>query len=631
MQKRTKQDSTGEHRYFKGLNALRALAIFGVTFFHFNPQIFKGGYLGVILFFVLTGFLLAYTSLEQDEAGEFSPGRFYKKRVKRLYPELLFVLFFSVAAVRFFVPWAVKGLRPEILSILFGYNNWWQIVQNADYFTRIANASPFTHLWFLSIEVQYILIWPLLFLGLKALQKHGSLKKAMRLLLGLAAISAVMMAVIYDASHQVTRVYYGTDTRLFSLLFGAALGVYQRQADQNAIKRHRTRSHGAGDWKKHVLYGIMAAAVIFSYFTAAGSLPFIYNGGMAAYTALFGMLLMWQISDRRPYGKALDRVKLLNWIGEHSYGLFLWQYPVIFVFQNKGWFDSWAGKAAALLLVVILSALSKFLTDACFSKNHGRIFAGMGPKRRIMAIAAAGFSVILIGLGVFFVVTDHSSKAAAQGRLKNRLVHNQEALSHQKGQKTAYRALDPPAPKWHYAKSGNTAKVSTKGVTIIGDSVTLDASPELKKKFPDAVINAEQSRHIGDELDWVKAQRKKHRLGQTVVISLGTNGELYSQKVEALLKVLGKNRSVFWVNVYGPSLDWTDANNQYLIQLSQKHRNVTVIDWNSQLSAHPEWLWEDGIHPNPEGSKAYAALIYKKVQDVQKKQEKIENNYTKMK
>jgi peptidoglycan/LPS O-acetylase OafA/YrhL/lysophospholipase L1-like esterase len=622
MQKRKRQDSTGRRRYFQGLNALRALAIFGVTFFHLSPKTFKGGYLGVILFFVLTGFLLAYTSLAQNDAGQFSAAGFYKKRIRRLYPELLFVMFFSVGAVRFLVPWAVKGIRPEIVSILFGYNNWWQIAQNADYFTRIANASPFTHLWFLSIEVQYILVWPLIFLMVKALQKRGGFKKARHFLLGLAVLSAVMMAVIYDVTHQVTRVYYGTDTRVFSLLFGAALGVYQWQTERSAKKRHQKKAQALG-LKKHLLYGIMLAAVAVSYGMAAGSLPFVYNGGMAAYTVLFGMLLMWHIS--LPYGRILDRVKILNWIGDHSYGLFLWQYPVIFVFENKGWFKGWTGRAAALAMVLLLSALSKYLTDVCVSENGRRHFAHLKRKRRIMSGVAAGLSLVLMCSGLFFTVTDHSSKTAAQGKLKNRLAQNQAALSHQK--KQHYRALDPPAPKWHYAKSGNTAKVSTKGVTIIGDSVTLDASPELKKQFPEAVINAKESRHIGDELDWVKAQRKKHRLGQTVVVSLGTNGELYSQKVEALLKVLGKTRSVFWVNVYGPSLDWTDANNQYLQQLAEKHSNVTVIDWNSELSGHPEWLWEDGIHPNPDGSKAYAKTIYQAIEQVQQKQEKIEHQH----
>ena len=162
-------------------------------------------------------------------------------------------------------------------------------------------------------------------------------------------------------------------------------------------------------------------------------------------------------------------------------------------------------------------------------------------------------------------------------------------------------------------------------MTIIGDSVTLDAAPDLKAKFNNSVtINAKQSRHIGDELDWVKKQRKHHHLGRTVVISLGTNGELYEKAVKALLKVLGPNRSVFWVNVYGPELDWTRANNDYLNQLAAATPNLTIIDWNSTLSAHPEWLWEDGIHPNPDGSKAYADQIYNAIEQVQSKQQAVD-------
>ncbi|MGN0193772.1 MAG: acyltransferase family protein [Pseudoramibacter sp.] len=615
MEQKIQQAAKHRPRYFHGMDALRTLAIAGVTFFHLNPHTFKGGYLGVLLFFVITGFLLAYTTASQKEEGRFSAGRFYIKRVKRLYPELVLVLFFSVGIIRLLLPWAAKGSGPEIASILLGYNNWWQIVQNADYFTRIANASPFTHLWFLSIEIQYILVWPLLLTWIFSVRKGHNFRKGRRGLLWGAAASAVLMAVLYGTGHSITRIYYGTDTRVFALLFGAALGLYEK--DQ---KRRPARTLNFG---KIGFWAAVALALV-GYLTLSGDRPFVYVGGMAIFTLLFGALLMWTVDDRLPFGRTLDRVRPLKWIGAHSYGLFLWQYPVIFVFQNKGWFDHFAGKAAALGLILMLSAWSGFLTDRILNFKKRRPHQKTRSRRGLQI--AAGVTCAVMAFGIFTAASDGTSRSAKQGQLKSRLQKNQSGLQHQHAQKTGFQRLDPPPARWHYAKSGNAAKVSVKGVTIIGDSVTLDASPELKKKFPDAVINAKESRHIGDELEWVKAQRKKHRLGQTVVVSLGTNGELYSEKVEALLKVLGKNRSVFWVNVYGPSLDWTEANNQYLLQLAKKHRNVTVIDWNSELSAHPEWLWEDGIHPNPDGSKAYAGLIYKRVKTVQQKQEKIEKN-----
>ena len=213
-------------RHIAGLDALRTLAILGVTFFHMFPENVVGGYLGVSLFFVLTGYLLAYTSVgAASKQGFFWVFSYYGKRIRRIYPELLLMLLVTIGACHFLAPDAIEAVRPEVLSVLGGYNNWWQIAQNADYFTRITNASPFTHLWFLGIELQYYLVWPLIFGLYLAFRVLCGARFAASVILFFGVVSAAFMPLGYVQGVDITRLYYGTDTRVYALLLGAGVGV----------------------------------------------------------------------------------------------------------------------------------------------------------------------------------------------------------------------------------------------------------------------------------------------------------------------------------------------------------------------------------------------------------------------
>lgn len=244
-----------------GLDGLRTLAITGVTLFHMFPQTFKGGWLGVSLFFVLTGFLLAYTGEKGREKRSFSLLSYGWKRIKRIYPSLIIMILLTVGVYSFFAPDIIKAVRPEVLSALLGFNNWWQIGQNADYFTRIASQSPFTHLWFLGIEIQYYLLWPLLYglyIGISKLlnPKAGT---AFFLLAGLGAMA--VMPYDFSEGMDMTRLYYGTDTRVYALLLGAALGF---------CSSHKPMGTTCSPWKKKILSFLYGAALLV---TGAGYPP----------------------------------------------------------------------------------------------------------------------------------------------------------------------------------------------------------------------------------------------------------------------------------------------------------------------------------------------------------------------
>lgn len=195
-------------KYIDGLDALRTLAITLITLFHIFPEIFAGGYIGVCLFLVITGFLLAYGSACDYMSDNFSVLRYFLKRLKRLYPPLLIVILVTVGVYHFLLPNVLDDSGKEIVSILLGLNNWWQLAMNADYFARVANASPFTHMWFFGVEIEYVVLWPLLF-GLCVLFKRRNI--LMPVLFGL--ISAGMMIFSALKGVDISRLYYGTDNR----------------------------------------------------------------------------------------------------------------------------------------------------------------------------------------------------------------------------------------------------------------------------------------------------------------------------------------------------------------------------------------------------------------------------------
>ena len=208
-----------------GLDAFRTIAIVGVTLFHMFPTILPGGYFGVSMFFVLTGYLLAFTCERERLDGRFSLLNYYWKRFKRIYPSLIIVLLSTIGVYHFLAPKVIEAVRPEIISVLLGYNNWWQIFQHADYFAKINNNSPFTHLWFMGIELQYYLCWPILFLIYDLFAELGLRKTGIGFVAILGIGFSVLMPVMYHYNLDITRLYYGTDSRVYALLFGAVLGL----------------------------------------------------------------------------------------------------------------------------------------------------------------------------------------------------------------------------------------------------------------------------------------------------------------------------------------------------------------------------------------------------------------------
>lgn len=589
-------------RHIDGLDVLRTLAIVGVTLFHMFPERLPGGYLGVSLFFVLTGFLLAYTSKRSWLEHRFRVKTYYMKRIKRIYPSLFIVLLTTIGVFSFVLPKAVTAIRPEFLSIVLGYNNWWQIAQNADYFTRLTNASPFTHLWFMGIEMQYYLVWPLLFALYAFLDILAGRRAALAVLALLALGSAAVMPMMYEPDMDVTRLYYGTDTRAYALLFGAVLGLWWVDHPRARLGKYRMLLG-------YLAWPVLVGASIAAYFLFDGQSAYVYEWGMLAMTVLFCVLLLLTADDRFFVGAALESPKLcwLGWLGKRSFGIYLWQYPVIYLFAKLGWtqlpYYAALEIAAILVLTIWSDALAHVITSRRLPAIRGRHIV----TACIFLTAFTLPGLALMGFGGHAIAVSADQKVSDTSELQERLAANaaeQQAANDQ----AAAEAAEQKAAK-------DEAAVDLSGVACIGDSVMLGSSGELRKVLPGCIIDAEVSRYVGGGLDAAKEMAAQGRLGKNVVIALGTNGpiagyEKYEVQTRALLEYLGPDRHIFWVNVYCPELSWQQTNNDYLVSMAKDHPNVTIVDWYGLVSKHPEWLGGDGIHPNDEGTAAYAKLIH---------------------
>lgn len=540
-----------------GLDGLRTLAITGVTLFHMFPQVFKGGWLGVSLFFVITGYLLAYTGEKGRASHGFSLLSYLWKRIKRIYPSLIIMILMTVGIYSFFAPDIITAIRPEVLSVLLGVNNWWQIEQNADYFTRIASQSPFTHLWFLGIEIQYYLIWPLLYGFYILIEKISGPKAgtAFFFLVGLGAMT--VMPYDFKEGMDMTRLYYGTDTRMYALLLGAALGLSHAHRAYDGESRNR---------KKTVISFLYMAGIVLTaagYFFLDGRLPAAYEWAMAAYTILFLLLLVWTADTSLPFGKWMDN-PLFCWIGKYSYGIFLWQYPVIFLFRYMKWegIMPYVMETAEIFLIVLLAVWSSLVENLLTGHIH---FIGHPRKTFLKALA-----ILLISLPAFpFMVygcrglwNSSTERVSDMGEMKERFAENEKMLENQQ-----VEAI--PVPEETKAKSHPTLD----HVACIGDSVMLGSAMDIHDVLPDCYIDAKVSRYVGAGLGIARQIENMGLLGNTVVIALGTNGPLdgqYEGETRALLDYLGPERHIFWVTVHCPATGWQDSNNAYLRKITQE-------------------------------------------------------------
>lgn len=625
-------------RHMNGLDGLRAVAVLAVIAYHLDLGFLPGGLFGVGLFFVLSGYLITDILLAQwHSTGSINLTDFYIRRARRLLPGMFAVMAAIMIWLFFADPGRLSELRGDMGAGALYISNWWYIFHRVSYFESFGPPSPFGHFWSLAVEEQFYIVWPLLLLlFIPLMQKKGPL---LVFVIGLALLSAEMMALLYNPDLDPSRVYYGTDTRAFALLAGAALAVVWPS-------RKLSSAIGLG---ARILMELMGAAalafLIYVMLTGSEYDPSLYTGGMAL-QALAAALLVAALAHPTSMLARVFGIAPLRWVGRHSYGLYLWHYPVIVLTTpsvDTGGFNL-LRVALQLLAVFVLAALSlKYIEDPV--RQHGfRAFASSLWKRgrrrpgrvvfsRTVTLMSAALIVLaLVRLAdtpepatVASAVSDSApqEQAAAPSKetVKTTEKGNKPALPSRLGaavnstpptpQKTNHSAPAASAPSKEAQEPpvANTDKVT---YTVIGDSVILDAKPYLEENIAQVHVDGKVGRQMWEAPDLLSQLESQQKLGGRVVIELGTNGSFNSKKLNEVLDSLQDQEQVYLVTVRVPR-SWERTVNRALTEASERYANVSLIDWYNASAGHNDYFSEDGVHLTPTGAEAFAALVEKAV------------------
>ena len=561
-------------RYIPAIDGLRAFAVFAVILYHMGIPWAKGGLLGVTVFFVISGYLITgLLTAEWESTRTINLPQFWLRRVRRLFPAIVTVIVVMAAVFTFASPLLLTKMRPDIIPGLFWFENWWYIFRDLSYFEAAGAPSPLTHFWSLAIEEQFYLVWPILLLG--AFKAGAKKKNVRRACLVLAVISAVAMAVMYDPAGDPSRVYYGTDTRAFSLLIGAWLSFAWpgAQLTDKGTRNVPATSVRALDAAGVVAFlGIVAMCVFVS-----GYAHFMYYGGLVLCSVLSAVVIAVLAHPRSMFARVAAS-KPLVWIGQRSYGMYLWHFPIIELFEPRNaTMLPWWIHLVEIALVIVISHLSYQYIETPIRKQGFRVFFNQ-LRRRTPALVASGLVVVIALVGIIAVPPVSEGGAAPD---------EQRVMS---------ATLKKPLVDGVY------------DVVVVGDSVSLGANEQLNEAFPHGLIDTEGNRQIYEVIPVFEDYIKQGIVGDTVVFSLSTNGYAEPVELEQLMSLCGPDRSVYFVNIRVPD-DRCEPNNAAIQDCVDKHDNAHLLDWYSLSAGHDDWLSEDGIHLNGDGRDEFVRLI----------------------
>lgn len=610
-----------KRKYIKEIDGLRALAVIMVLAYHLKMPFAKSGLLGVTVFFVISGYLITGILINEiEESGGVDLKNFWLRRIRRLLPAVL-----SMAVVMIFVSAVVnrvvftKGCN-DLLSAVFGYNNWWQIFRKVSYFENAGAPSPFTHCWSLAIETQFYLIYPILLILLSKARNRGKIFAAVTAVL--AMISVVLMGVLYSPDGDPSRVYYGTDTRAFSLLIGA-LAAIQKEYHIIKVKLRGKLWAVIGSISVLILIGMMM--LISSYSS------FLYYGGQAIVSVL-AAFVVYAVTVSRSLLNIILGSSILKWVGDRSYSIYLWHYPIIVLMSG--------GKRAAWWIVILEVVLSVGFAELSYRfietpVRHGIIGEYIGiinsrphnrrerhrqiqvARRSLKAMAAVLATGLALSLCIAFVpkkttldtVAKREKKATEVTKLTNQKLKEQKAKAKKKA-KTS--------------KSTMTDEELLKNVQmlLIGDSITVDVTDYFYKVLPNSISDTKIGRST---LTGVKVfdeyQTQKKWDGDGVIFALGTNGPMYDTLGRIRQKV--GDKPLFLTTVHAPKEDFESSNNEEIRKFVKEHEHTYMIDWYTASADHPEYFDQDDTHLLPKGAEAYAQCIKDAVLKAMRAEEKV--------
>ena len=564
--------------YYKRIDIIRIVSCVLILLYHLN--IIPGGFLAVCTFFVLSGYLGCVSALKKQK---FSIKEYYINRFKKLYLPLLIVIFITIILAKVIPGIKWTNLKPESLSAIFGYNNFWQLNANLDYFTRHIN-SPFMHLWYISILIQFELLFPIAFIGLKKLDekigKHCSL-----IVVSLLTAASLGLFIYMASTKEIMVVYYNSFARWFSLLFGVLLAIIHQKYNARFIKII----------KKH-------SEIPFAVYLTLIVLLCIVVSDESSYYAIF-MILTSLISARLIEYSTIKtnrdavKSKMLDYLSKSTYEIYLVQYPILF-FAN---YIS-VNELLKILLVIYSTIIIGFLIHfLLYDKNK---------ITKIISMLLFG-TIIIAGTFLVIVEEDHTQELLEleqklNENLKEIEAKNAEYINDITKEKEEWQRI---IADMESGESQIHEMVSNMHVVGIGDSVLLAASPGLYKKFPNGYFDGKVSRTIVGGRELLSELIDEGKVGDVIILALANNGDYIVKRNKDLMEVVG-DRQVFWINAV--LADIPEFNEKFE-EFAKDYPNLHIIDWEGYSKDHPEYFYADGIHVKGDGVNAYAELVYTEI------------------
>lgn len=570
-------------RYIPAIDGLRAVAVIAVMLYHLGFSWIPGGFLGVDLFFVISGYVITRLLLDSiQRSGGLDLRAFYKARIRRLFPPLVFMIFMTVIYIGIWAPETMRRFVSDSPFALLGGMNWWLVFRHTDYFDTISRPPLLQHTWSLGVEAQFYLIWPLILL--LVLRQFGKAKipGAALFIAAISGIALLLVSFEVDAANasQVSHVYFGTDTHSIGLFLGAALAVswVPQNLQEQVNRRAQDFIDGIG------VFGFVG--LLGTFLLVNENDPTLYKLAFPL-AGLFGCAILTSIVHPASRFAPVLSSKVAVWIGERSYAIYLWHWVVFQLTRPAVDLEgsTWALYTLRILVVFALADISLRLVELPVRSGlveywfKGMKYRTKNVQRRQKSTVVA--SILLLILGTSYI----SANAISQSDKEMAIIKQQ---------------LEQPI------KPSQPTATQAGGLWVTGDSVILGIHYELDARSHIAIINARVGRQASELIEVMRAD-KANAPNSTVIFNLGNNNKLTSDQVLAVFEEVKNQPRIIVVNTAVPR-GWRDENNALIAQYAALY-GATVIDWATISAGHPEYFAPDGVHLVPAGVRAYVDAI----------------------